>query len=230
MANILEYPKDLVLLVKTRNEIYLGRFNDKHCIYKFTNDNTIEPEILTILNKNILNSSTDQVSHIVPKLYLKAENVTSPTGKSFKLLIIEEYITGLLLEGIKFNNEPDPMVPFVRFQNIPKEKSKLLFIEVIKFYDKLHKLGISHRDDILSNLIISENWLDINNTNNHSIIIIDFGQSFFLNNPPNDILFLCENGYVTAVDIFNLISLGGALLGNRLKFPDKWESLHVKIF
>ena len=150
----ISYEKDLIMIKKGYNrEVYLGKYNNIDSIFKYTDDE-LEFEILNVVGK--------------PKIYSCKINVTAPSQNLFKILIIQEKLEGLLLAGVKFEDEDDPKVPFIRFYDIPVEKYKNLIIKIIEYIDDLHKKGITYGDDILTNCIISEDFSVL-----RSLIMVD---------------------------------------------------------
>lgn len=161
-------PESLTLLVKTRNEIYQGQFDGKDAIFKYTNDITIEPEILKVVGK--------------PALYCAMKHVTSPLGKEFELLIIQECISGITLHDksslaqFEYDTKRYCGAKIVDIDDLPEHVKKPLLIQIIHELERIENMGIEYLDCIQSNVIISEDWLE---GNIGAIHIIDFDQSQF---------------------------------------------------
>jgi len=160
------HPGPLKLLVKTRNEIYQGQFEGKDAIFKYTNDQTREPTILRKVGK--------------PELYRVEDDVISPSGKEFELLIILEFIPGLTLHTksslAQFNlaTKACCYTKNIDIDELPQHVKKSLLIQIMKCLKRLEILGIEYRDDTASNTIISEDWLE---GKIGTVDIIDYGHS-----------------------------------------------------
>lgn len=177
----------LTILVKTRNEIYQGQYDSKNAIFKYTNDITIEPEILKAVGK--------------PKLYFVMKNVTSPLGNEFKLLIVQEHISGVTLHDksslsqFKHDINRYCSAKIVDIDDLSEHVKKPLLIQIINELKRIEDVGIEYLDCIQSNVIISEEWLEGQISTVH---IIDFGQSQFKHN-------LLHENLVTKTSLRDLI-------------------------
>lgn len=142
-------------------KIYSEIYKYQTYIYKYSNNSYIEVEILQYLqDKNILvlseSSPSGQFINF-SRLIFSENNVLSPSGKEYKLLIVTQYIEGKVLDHTLSNT--------YKFNDL-----RYIILQILDIFIVLHNNNIIYGDDIYHNMIITDS-LDV--------YIIDFGNSCF---------------------------------------------------
>lgn len=154
---------------------------DKEYIFKYHNS---EDEV------GILRYLEDKVPYIPTIYYNNIGTNISPTGKSYKELIVMSKIKGEVLSN-RFDSNPFKL----RDQSLDVKKH--IITEIIKIISVLHKHNIIYNDTLPGNIIISDSLQPY---------LIDFGQSLYTNNIPDYYGEIIQRRPITS-DIFFLQSL-----------------------
>ena len=115
-------------------EVHLLNYQDKPAIYKYSNIDSHESEIL--IKTRDIEYISNLLSHQV--------NVTSPSGKIFKELLIIEYV------------KPKYSYPETPFCDIPKEIKRNLINFALNTLEELHNRDIYHCDIGYHNFIYGQ--------------------------------------------------------------------------
>lgn len=185
------------LIHSTRNEIYKGDFRYCHkskivtAIFKYSNDESKEDLILNYLNER-------KPDLKIPKLHSVLENMTSPSDKEFKKLIIMEYI---------------PSSKVFQYDGIKAVVDKPTRLEIAQSIGEtvhqLHELDIYHRDIGFSNIICGPDG---------SWYLVDFGSACSEIDPQFKRTNFTAN---LAQDNFSILETAGKMNN---EYPKDWKT------
>lgn len=200
------------LQIQPFSEVYLCTKSDDpdyHRIYKYSVNDSMEGKVLSVLQ--------DRNDIRIPKLYQHChEDMTSPSGKLFKDLLVKEYIVGAVLAGV--SSQEDQRVQYIQPSQLTLQQRKSLVTKIIKTIDLLHQHCIIFNDTFIGNCV----WND-----KEEVILIDFDRCFHTSQPPTYVKSIVGNNPYQCIDSFNVLSLMRYLLDYTLPCDDQWKSWKI---
>lgn len=124
-----------------------------------------------------------------------------------------EYIEGYTVTGVDPDEEyHDRSGNYVSKEDLTVDQRKDITVQLIKIIIALHQYGIIHGDDILTNSIL---------TADGTLYLIDFGSSYYSNNPPQIRQFTTVQ---ESFDIFNALGFMSYMLDYPRPDSNAWKS------
>lgn len=208
------------LIYKEYNEVYRGINESDTCIMKYIDCcdgyESNEIEILNYLKHKPIN---------IPRiLYHNIGDNKSPSGKLFRHLIITTEIKGKLFTGMHGingnNNRGKHLVDTITKDEIPKNVAISIIKQLIDIIFTLHSYGIIYGDTFNNNFIVDESY---------NVTLLDFGESFFINNHPPFKIQILKERPLKSIDISSLLSIKSHLLNLQPtdENKDRWDYMEI---